>query len=111
MTSTPEIAVEERERPGDYALPDLLPRTRKKRSVLQRVLYFGGAILCILLGIAATPVPVISGLPFYIIAALLLAATSPLARRLINRLDRKLPHRARLALRASLVKVRTKFRR
>lgn len=110
--STQDLTVEEeQELPGDHSLPDLLPRTRKKRTVLQRVLYIGGAVLCILAGIAATPIPLISGLPFYVIAALLLASSSMFARRLINRLDRKLPHRARLALRSSLTKARTRFRR
>jgi len=52
-----------------------------------------------LLGIVFWLVPVVTGIPFWIIGFIILAMVSQRFRRAINRLDCKLPLRMRWALR------------
>ena len=64
-----------------------------------KVLLVLAAIVCMLLGFILWLVPVVTGIPFWLIGFIILAAVSDRFRRLINRLDHKLPTRARIALR------------
>ena len=57
------------------------------------------AILCMILGIIFWLIPIITGIPFWILGFIILATVSDKFRKLINRLEQKLPTRARIALR------------
>jgi hypothetical protein len=58
-----------------------------------------GGFACLIGGVVGWLIPVVTGIPFYIAGAFMLAAASPTARRVVNAIDRKLPERARRALR------------
>lgn len=70
-----------------------------------KILLVLAAIVCMILGFVLWIIPVITGIPFWIIGFIILAAVSDKFRRLINRLDRKLPTRARIALRHARDKI------
>ena len=59
---------------------------------------------CIVLGIVGWLVPVVTGLPFYAAALVLLAVASERVRGWINRLERRLPRAVRRALRRAVGK-------
>ena len=65
----------------------------------RRTLLLVSGQLCLVLGVIFWLIPVVTGIPFYLAGFALLAPVSPRFARWINWLDRKLPHRARLALR------------
>lgn len=83
-------------------LAPLLEPREKPLPQWKRLLYFLGGIVCVLLGIAGWLVPVVTGIPFYIAGAILLGLSSSKARRIINKLDRKLPLRFRKKLREAI---------
>ncbi len=80
-------------------LEDFLRKREAKRSVGGRVLLLVGAGLCFLLGIVFWLIPVVTGVPFYILGVILLAGTSERVRNLLNRGERRFPRRFRLRLR------------
>jgi hypothetical protein len=80
-------------------LEDFLREREEKRSVGGRVLFLAGAGLCFLLGIVFWLVPVVTGVPFYILGLILLAGASERVRNLLNRGERRFPRRFRLKLR------------
>jgi uncharacterized membrane protein YbaN (DUF454 family) len=67
-----------------------------------KVLCILGAAICFALGVVGWLVPLVTGVPFYAVALLLLGMVSDRARRWINQLERKLPDAARRALRWGL---------
>lgn len=83
-------------------LPDLLSTAPNALPAWKRALLLVGGGLCVLLGVVGWLIPVITGVPFYVLGFVLLGLASPLAARWINRLERRLPTRARLALRRVL---------
>lgn len=85
--------------PQPAPLGELIPPRTAPLPVWKKVVYLGGGILCMIGGIVGWLVPVVTGIPFYIAGAFLLAAVSPQMRRLVNWTDRKLPDRARRLLR------------
>ena len=89
-------------------LPDLIETEGARRPLWLRVVLLIGAGLFFVLGIVGWLVPVVSGVPFYLVAAVLLGMASRRGARVLNRLERKLPRRARLALRRMSVKRREK---
>jgi len=80
-------------------LPDLLEHDHKPRSRWIRVLCVIGAVLLFALGVVGWLIPLVTGIPFYVAGLFLLSSGSDRARQLINRLERKLPHGWRMALR------------
>ena len=80
-------------------LEDFLRKREEKRSVGGRVLFLAGAGLCFLLGIVFWLIPVVTGVPFYILGLILLAGASERVRNLLNRGERRFPRRFRLRLR------------
>ncbi len=80
-------------------LGDLIPPRTTPLSPGRRALYLVGGVLCMIGGVVGWLIPVVTGIPFYIAGAFLLAAVSPAARRGVNCFDRKLPDRLRCALR------------
>ena len=61
-----------------------------------------GAFAFILLGLAGWIIPVISGIPFYGVALVLLGLASKRVGGWVNRTERRLPHAIRLKLRSAL---------
>jgi hypothetical protein len=80
-------------------LPDLLPVDGRHRPLWLRLLCLAGALVCLALGVVGWLVPVVTGIPFYAAAAVLLAIASDRARLSINALERRFPYRVRVLLR------------
>ena len=82
--------------------PDLFEGPPRRRNPIVRVaLIVLGAVL-VIAGVALGPVPVVPGFPLVIAGVLLLAASSGVARRGINRAERWLPERTRRLVRKAL---------
>lgn len=86
-------------------LPDLLREHEGHRPWWRRALYLIGALFCVVAGIAGWLIPVITGLPFYVAAIVLLGLASDRVRRLINRLERRLEEGTRRRLRRLLARL------
>jgi uncharacterized membrane protein YbaN (DUF454 family) len=84
------------------ALPDLLERHARPRPLWLRVLCVIGAVFFFLLGLIGWLVPVVTGIPFYVLSLILLGMASDRVRERINQMERKLPERWRAALRRAL---------
>ena len=80
-------------------LPDLLEHDHKPRPRWIKALCLIGAVLLFALGVVGWLIPLVTGIPFYVAGLFLLSIGSDRAREWINRLERKLPHRWRVALR------------
>ena len=87
------------------AFPPLLKIRKTRRSLIARVLLVIGAVLCFVLGILGWLVPVITGIPFYVLGLVLLAMASSSVRDWINRAEAKLSPKWRKLLRAGLAKI------
>src|SRR5262245_18285019 len=83
-------------------LPDLLPPRDKPQPLWFKALCILGAVVFFLLGIVGWLIPLVTGVPFYAVALLLLGMVSDRMRRWINRAERKLPDVVRRALRKAL---------
>lgn len=90
----------------DLELAPLLSNDAKARPAWKRALLLGGALLCFVLGVVGWLIPVVTGVPFYIVGFALLAAASPRCARALNRAEARLPHRWRVRLRKLSAKVR-----
>ncbi len=86
-------------------LPDLLREHAGHRPLWLRALYVLAALVCVAAGIAGWLIPVMTGLPFYAAAVVLLGLASDRVRRSINRLERRLAESTRQRLRRLLAKV------
>lgn len=85
--------------------PDLLEPNRGRRPVWVRGLYVLGAGIFFLLGVLGWLIPVMTGIPFYIVGLVLLGMASDRVLGWINRLERKLPLGWRRGLRRGLRKI------
>lgn len=90
---------------SDTGFPPLLKLRSEPRSLLSRVLLVGGAILCFIFGIFGWLLPIVTGIPFYLLGLILLGMASPGVRDRINRAEAKLSPRWRRLLRAGLAKI------
>jgi hypothetical protein len=86
-------------------LPDLLKRKRRRLPVWRRVLYLAGAVLAFAAGIVGWLLPVVTGIPFLVLGAVLLALTSQRMVGWVNAWERRLPERWRRTLRRSVQKM------
>ncbi len=86
-------------------LPDLLREHEGHRPLWLRALYVLGALVCIAAGIAGWLIPVMTGIPFYAAAVVLLGLASDRVRRAINRLERRLAESNRQRVRRLLAKL------
>ena len=82
--------------------PDLLRARPTKRPLWVRALCVAGAVVLFAAGIAGWLIPVITGIPFYIGALVLLGMASDRVRGWINALERRLPAKWRRGLRRAL---------
>lgn len=85
-------------------LPDLLP-VHHRRPLWVRLLCLLGALVCLVLGVVGWLIPVVTGIPFYAAAIVLLAVASDRARGWVNGLERRLPHNTRVAMRRWLARI------
>ena len=85
-------------------LPDLFGPGEQTRPAWLRVLCLAGAGFFFVLGLIGWLIPLVSGIPFYVLGLVLLGMGSDRARAWINRTERKLPGRWRVALRRVLRK-------
>jgi hypothetical protein len=92
-------------------LPDLLPVTGHRHPLWMRALCLVGGLVFVVLGVVGWLIPVVTGLPFYAVALVLFAMASDRAREWVNALDRKLPHRVRVATRDWLGRRSPRIRR
>ncbi len=97
--------------PTEADLPDLVPENGTRRSMLVRVALGLGAAVCFGLGLVLWPVPVMTGIPFWILGFVLLGMVSRRTARWVNRQERRLPRRARLLLRPRLRRALRKAQR
>jgi uncharacterized membrane protein YbaN (DUF454 family) len=91
-------------------LPDLL-RTGGHRPLWVRLLCLLGALIFFVLGVVGWLIPILTGVPFYAVALLLLAVSSDRVGDWVNRMERRLPHRSRVAIRRVLTRVTTPWLR
>lgn len=94
----------ERDEPSDpqpdpEGLGDWIAIRDTPRGPIQRVGLLVAALVLFALGVVGWLVPVVTGIPFYIAGAVCLGLSSRRAARLVNRLERRFPHRLRLLLR------------
>jgi len=102
----PDTEMRDVERPE---LPDLLEKQEELPSTWKRVLWIGGGVLAIIVGVILWLTPLIGGaIPLYIVGAVMLAKASHRARTRINRLERRLPYKLRRKLRHWQEKFRRK---
>jgi hypothetical protein len=97
--------------PVQPELPPLLRSDSKPRPLITRVALFIGAAVFFALGIVGWLVPVVTGVPFYIVAFAMLGASSRRAARVLNRAERRLPYRWRVGLRNLLARAREHARK
>ena len=83
-------------------LPALLPEDGAERGMVMRIVLLVVAVLCFVLGVVFWLVPVMTGIPFWILGFIVLGMASRSAARWVNRQERRLPRRARLLLRPRL---------
>lgn len=86
-------------------LGDLLRPGREARPAIVRVFLLLAGIVFIALGIIGWLIPVVTGIPFWIIGIVLLAGASVTIRRWINGWERKLSRPKRVKLRRLLAKI------
>jgi hypothetical protein len=82
-------------------LPDLL-RTSAPPPLWKRVLCVIGAVILFALGIVGWLIPVVTGIPFYVLGLVLLGMSSQRVRTWINHAERRLPIHWRRRLRTTL---------
>ncbi len=87
-------------------LPDLF-RPGGHRPLWLRLLCFLAALVFFVLGIVGWLIPVLTGMPFYAAALVLLALSSDRVGDWINRMERRLPRRMRLGIRRVLTRITT----
>ncbi|RKY20758.1 MAG: hypothetical protein DRQ55_06700 [Planctomycetota bacterium] len=80
-------------------LPDLLRCDSTALPLGKRVLHIGGALLFFALGVIGWLIPIVPGIPFYILGLVLLAKAVPAVGQRVNAWERGLSPRWRLALR------------
>jgi hypothetical protein len=83
-------------------LPDLLPEERTERALIVRVALLVATGVLFILAIILWLVPVLTGIPFWILGIVTLGMASRRAARWINARERRLPRKIRLVLRPRL---------
>ena len=84
------------------ALPDLLHLKAEPPAPWKRVLLALGGVVCLVLGVVGWLVPIITGIPFYVLGLVLFGMASPAVGQRINAWERRLPRRQRLWLRPGI---------
>jgi hypothetical protein len=87
------------------SFPPLLKARRKQQPLWKRWLLIAAAILCFTVGVLGWLLPVITGIPFYILGLILLGMASPRVVDRINSAEAKLSPKWRKRLRDGLGKI------
>ena len=87
------------ETPPEPVLPDLISLEGPQRGVWKRIGLVSASVAFFALGIVGWLIPVMTGIPFHVLGLVTLGMASKPVARLINRWERRLPHRLRLLLR------------
>jgi len=96
--------------PSEPPLTPLFEADERPRPLWKRVLLLGGAAVFMLLGVIGWLVPVVTGIPFYVVGFALLGAASPRSIHALNRLEARLPKRWRVAIRVASAKLIAAYR-
>lgn len=80
-------------------IPDLVRISVEGRPLWLRIVMVAGVVVCFALGVVGWLVPVVTGVPFYVLGLVLLAKVSRRAGRRINAWERRLPPKLRRWLR------------
>ena len=91
--------------PREPELRDLLRPGPEGRPVVVRAALLVAGIFFMILGVIGWLVPVVTGIPFYIVGIVLLASASVTVRRWINGWERRLSTSKRMRLRDLLRKI------
>ena len=83
-------------------LPDLIQQNGARPGMIKRVALLVLALVFLVLGVVGWLVPVVTGIPFYILALVCAGMASRRVGRWINHHERRLPRRWRLLLRPRL---------
>ena len=83
-------------------LPDLIQQNRAQPGIIKRVALLVLAVVFLALGVVGWLVPVVTGIPFYVLGLLCAGMASRRVAGWINRHERRLPWRWRLLLRPRL---------
>ncbi len=83
----------------DGPLPALISEPGHERGVVARAALLVAALALFALGVVGWLIPVMTGIPFWIMGFLVLGMASRRAARWINRQEGRLPRRMRLLLR------------
>lgn len=86
------------------SIPDLLSEPGGERPMMRRILWGLGAVGCFVLGVVGWLVPIVTGIPFYLLGLVLLSKAVPSFGRWINRKERTWKLKWRLLLRPALRK-------
>lgn len=89
---------------NEPGFPDLIATEGPRRGLITRAVLLTLAALAFVLGFVLWLIPVVTGIPFHILALALLGMSSRRVGRWINRRERSLPHRYRVRLRKLLRK-------
>jgi len=84
-------------------MPDLL-RSRTPPPRWRAAIFILGAVVCFALGVVGWLIPVVTGLPFYVLGLILLGLVSDRMRRLVNSMERRLPEMVRRRVRQMIAR-------
>lgn len=83
-------------------LPDLIQQDGVRPGMVKRVALLAAALVFVVLGIVGWLLPIVTGIPFYILALVCAGMASRRVAGWVNRHERRLPLRWRLLLRPRL---------
>ena len=86
----------------DPLATELFPPSAPNGSRFKRAAMATGGALLVVVGIVLGILPIVPGIPLIVVGVLMLAASCEPARRVLNRLDERLPRGARLLCRRFL---------
>ncbi|KAA3607873.1 MAG: hypothetical protein DWQ01_12355 [Planctomycetota bacterium] len=81
------------------SLPPLLDPEVGLRHPVAKILAVVAGLFCLVFGLIGWVIPILTGIPFYLLGLALLGWGSRRLRLRINAWETRLPHRARVALR------------
>jgi uncharacterized membrane protein YbaN (DUF454 family) len=85
--------------------PPLLRIRKTRRSLFSRIFLVAGALVCFVLGIVGWLLPVVTGIPFYVLGLVLLSMASSGISDWINRAESRLSPRYRKLIRDALARI------
>ncbi len=87
------------------SLPDLLREQDGRHPFWRRVLFLAAALICFAAGVVGWLIPVITGIPFYVVGLVFLGLASDRTRRFINRMERRMSEKTRRKVRRLIAKI------